>query len=133
MQNFNSSKKSYSRQFAMAYIVYMMAGSYFSSSSATPRIQKLYMHYAEMPREKQCQLEDRVISSLEKMEKRFLQKIADLRCGVRCSSCDGDILLEFYTGGFEGLQCRIRKDCTFRLAPQHYRGRRCLIPYSKAA
>ena len=133
MKNFNSSKKSYSRQFAMAYIVYMMAGSYFSSGSATPRIQKLYLHYAEMPREKQCQLEARVISSMEELDKRFLKKIADLRCDVRCSSCDDDILLEFCTGGFEGLQCRIRKDCTFQLIPQHYRSRQCFIPYSKAA
>ena len=133
MKNFNSGKKNYSRQFAMAYIVYMMAGSYFSSGSATPRIQKLYLHYAEMPRETQCQLEARVISSMEALDKRFLKKIAALRCGVRCGSCDGDILLEFYTGGFESLQCRIRKDCTFQLAPQHYKGRQCCIPYSKAA
>lgn len=53
MRTFNSSEKSYSKQRAMAYVVYMMAGSYFSSSSAAGRIPNLYLQYAEMPREKQ--------------------------------------------------------------------------------
>ena len=133
MKNFNSSKKSYSKQCAMAYIAYMMAGSYFSSSSAACRIPKMYLHYAEMPREKQYQFESRIISSMDALDKSFLRKIAALRCDVRCRICGDDILLEFHTGGFEGLQCRIRKDCTFQLIPQHYRSKQCCIPHSKAA
>ena len=117
MKSFNNSEKSYSKQHATAYIVYMMAGSYFSSSDASCRIPKLYLHYAEMPREKQYQCESRVISSMEALGKGFLRKIANLRCDVRCRPCGDDILLEFCTGGFESLQCRIRKNCTFQLAP----------------
>ena len=117
MKSLYSSKKSYSKQLATAYAVYMMAGSYFSSSGAAGRIPNLYLHYAEMPREKQYQCESRVISSMEALGKGFLQKIASLRCDVRCRICGDDILMEFSTGGFEGLQCLIRKNCTFQLAP----------------
>ncbi|NBH71946.1 hypothetical protein D3Z51_07910 [Clostridiaceae bacterium] len=117
MKTFNSSEKSYRKQRALAYIVYMMAGSYFSLGSSNRRPSNLYLHYAEMPREKQYQYESRVISSMEALGKEFLQSIATLRCNVRCKFCGDDILLEFCTGGFEGLQCRIQKNCTFQLAP----------------
>lgn len=117
MKIFSSNRKSYSKQCAMAYIVYMMAGSYFSSCGGACRIPNLYLHYAEMPREKQYQCESSVISTMEALGKSFLQKIADLRCDVRCRSCGDDIVLEFQTGGFEGLQCRIRENCTFQLTP----------------
>ena len=86
-----------------------------SSSAFSPL--NLYLHYAEMPREKQYQYESRVISSMEALGKEFLQNIATLRCNVRYRLCGDDILLEFCTGGFEGLQCRIQKNCTFQLAP----------------
>ena len=117
MKTFNSSEKSYRKQRALAYIVYMMAGSYFSLGSSNRRPSNLYLHYAEMPREKQYQYESRVISSMEALGKEFLQNIATLRCNVRCRLCGDDILLDFCTGGFEGLQCRIQKNCTFQLAP----------------
>lgn len=117
MKTFNSSEKGYNRQRATAYIVYMMAGSYFSSSGVTRKFPNLYLHYAEMPREKQYQCESRVISSVEALGEGFLQKIAVLRCDVRFRACSGDILIEFLTGGFEGLQCRIAPNGTFLLAP----------------
>ena len=117
MKTFNSIEKSYRKQRALAYIVYMMAGSYFSLSNSTFNPSNLYLHYAEMPREKQYQYESRVISSMEALGKEFLKNIATLRCNVRCKLCGDDILLEFGTGGFEGLRCRIQKNCTFQLAP----------------
>ena len=117
MKTFNSIEKSYRKQHALAYIVYMMAGSYFSLSNSTHRPLNLYLHYAEMPREKQYQYESRVISSMEALGKEFLHSFATLRCNVRCRRSGDDILLEFCTGGFEGLQCRIQKNCTFQLAP----------------
>lgn len=116
MKNFNSIEKSYRKQHAIAYIVYMMAGSYFSSNGTTRKISNMYLHYAEMPRGKQIQYESRVISAMEALGKGFLQKIAALRCDVCCRFCGDEIFLEFYTG-FEGLQCRIGKNCTFQLAP----------------
>ena len=76
MKTFNSIEKSYHKQRALAYIVYMMAGSYFSLSSSAFSPLNLYLHYAEMPREKQYQYESRVISSLEALGKDFLQNIA---------------------------------------------------------
>ena len=52
MKTFNSIEKNYHKQRALAYIVYMMAGSYFSLSSSAFSPLNLYLHYAEMPREK---------------------------------------------------------------------------------
>ena len=117
MKTFNSSEKGYNKQRATAYVVYMMAGSYFSSSGVTRKFPNLYLHYAEMPRDQQYRCESHVISGMEALGKGFLQKIATLRCDVRCKFCGDDIFMEFYTGGFEGLQCRILKNCTFELTP----------------
>ena len=47
------SAKSYGRQSAVAYIIYMMAGSYFASGTSNSRLRNLYLNYAEMPKEKQ--------------------------------------------------------------------------------
>lgn len=117
MKTFNSVEKCYSKQRATAYIVYMMAASYFSSRGAARKFPNLYLHYAEMPREKQYRCESRVISAMNALGKDFLQKIANLRYDVRYQFCGDDILMDFYTGGFEGLQCRIQKDNTFCLTP----------------
>lgn len=117
MKNFSSVEKGYSKQRATAYIVYMMAGSYFSSHGATRKFSNLYLHYAEMPQEKQYQCESRVISSMDALGKDFLTKIAALRYDVRYNFCGDDLLMEFHTGGFEGLLCRIQKNGSFRLTP----------------
>ena len=117
MKNFNSSEKGYNKQRATAYIVYMMAGSYFSSHGAPRKFPGLYLHYAEMPREKQYQCESRVISSMGALDEDFLQKIAALRCDVRCKSCGDDLFMDFHTGGFESLQCHIQKNGTFCFTP----------------
>ena len=52
---FTNSGKGYSNQLAVSYIVYMMAGSYFHKSSCKNAMEEkhLYMHYAEMPQQKQ--------------------------------------------------------------------------------
>lgn len=117
MKTFNNTEKGYSKQRAMAYIVYMMAGSYFNSQGSTDRFKNLFLHYAEMPREKQYEWESRVINSMEGLNKDFLQKIAALRYEVFFTTCDEELLMEFRTGGFESLLCRIRKNGTFQLTP----------------
>lgn len=117
MKTFNSTEKSYSRQRAMAYIVYMMAGSYFHSAKTADRFKNLYLHYAEMPQKKQYECESRVIHSIENLEPSFLEKISTLRCEPVCKTCGDKLLIEFRTGGFESLICTIRKNGSFQLSP----------------
>lgn len=115
MKTFGSTGKSYNRQKAMAYVIYMMAGSYFASGVSNNRFRNLYLHYAEMPREKQYQSEQRVIASVEKFGKDFLQKISPLRCEAVCRRSEDELLMEFRTGGFEGLSFKIEQNGNYQV------------------
>lgn len=117
MKKFSSAEKGYNRQRATAYIVYMMAGSYFHSQGDTKGFRNLYLHYAEMPREKQYECESRVIGSMERLNTGFLRRISTLRYEVVCKVRGEELLMEFHTGGFEGLLCRIQKNGSFQLTP----------------
>ena len=111
------SAKNYGRQNAVAYIVYMMAGSYFGSGTSNSRFRNLYLNYAEMPKEKQYENERRVIDSVEKLGAEFLQKIAALRCKAVCRRFGEELLMEFHPGGFGGLRFQIERNGNFRLSP----------------
>lgn len=117
MKSFGSVEKGYNKQRATAYIVYMMAGSYFNPQGSSDRFKNLYLHYAEMPREKQYDCESRVIDSMEMLGEDFLQRISLLRYEVVLKTCGEELLLEFRTGGFEGITCRIKRNGAFQLAP----------------
>ena len=116
MAIFNSTEKNYNKQRAMAYIVYMMGGSYFNSSKMDDRFKNLYLHYAEMPQKRQYECESRVISSIERMGWNFLKKISELRCEITCRACGDELLMEFCTGGFEGLRCIIYQNGSFQFS-----------------
>lgn len=111
------SAKNYGRQKAVAYIIYMMAGSYFASGTSNSGFRNLYLSYAEMPKEKQYASERRVIDSVEKLGAEFLQKISVLRCKAVCRRLGEELLMEFHTGGFGGLSFRIERNGSFRLSP----------------
>lgn len=117
MKTFNSTQKGYNRQYATAYIMYMMAGSYFFSCKTSYRLRNLHLHYAEMPRQKQYDHESHAISSMEELDKDFLQRISTLRCEVICRACGEELFMDFNTGGFEGIHCRIYKNGSFQLTP----------------
>lgn len=117
MGAFEKSEKNYSRQLAVGYIVYMMAGSYFRQTGSRRNLQNLYLHYAEMPRQKQYQYEERVIRAMDHLDRNFLQKIESLRFQVTGRFDQEDYLLDFSTGGFESLQCRVQKNGSFQLIP----------------
>lgn len=107
--------KGYDRQRAAAYAVYMMAGSYFGGRNTADRFKNMYLHYAEMPREKQYDCESRVIAAMEELNKVFLRRISNLRCEVTCRICGTVLFMEFRTGGFEWLLCEVKKNGTFHM------------------
>lgn len=119
MKNFASSEKNYDRQKAVSYIIYMMGGSYFGKCRcANSRAARhLYLHYAEMPRSRQYDCEEKVLDMIEHMSPEFLEALGTLSCETFFCDVDGDCVIHFYTGGFESLQCTVRKNGTFTIIP----------------
>ena len=117
MKTFTSTERNYNRQYAAAYVVYMMAGSCFARCRSLRVFCNWYLHYAEMPRQQQYQCESQVIRATERMTCCFLEKIAALHCEVSCRHEGDDLCLDFCTGGFEGLHCLIHPDGTFQIVP----------------
>lgn len=74
----------YKMQFAKGYIVYMMASSYFKKAICKNKREEthLYLHYCEMPQQKQFKHEEEVIRKIENIDKRILQRFETLQCHV---------------------------------------------------
>lgn len=103
------SMKTFSKQFAVSYVVYMMVGSYFHSTECRNPLEekRLFLHYAEMKTQTQIEEECKVIKALEKLNKDFLESLETLRCEVHFGRSGNYYVVDFQTGGFESLSCRI--------------------------
>ena len=91
MYSLSSEKtKSYDLQQATAYCVYMMAGSFFHRTRNMNGflVERMYMHYAEMPANRRVKLEDRILK----------QHIGE------------DYCLDFLTGGFGWIRVVVQPD-----------------------
>lgn len=120
MKTFASSEKGYNKQLAGAYIAGMMAGSYFHKCTYRSFMEEkhLYLHYAEMPKTKQYETEEKVLRSMARLEYSFLRAIGVLRCEIHSRMEEGNYVLEFDTGGFEALRCVIDPRGNCRIFPQ---------------
>lgn len=106
---FTNSGKGYSNQLAVSYIVYMMAGSYFHKSSCKNAMEEkyLYMHYAEMPQQKQLTTETEVIKCMNQLCEEFLDSIRILNCEIHFKQFENEYRVVFETGGFENVEAVI--------------------------
>ena len=76
----------------------------------------VYLHYAELPEVQKGKIADQVICQMDKLDTKFLQEIALLRCEV-VSFYEGEKLcLVFSTCGFGEIRCWITKDGWFELS-----------------
>jgi len=109
MKTFASSEKGYNKQLATAFIVGMMGGSFFYRSRFKNSITEkhLYLHYTEMPKNKQYEEEEKIIKKIAALDEEFLKKISTLKCDIICRREGNNYIIHFYTGGFESLQCEI--------------------------
>ncbi len=114
-----SNGKSYNKQFAVCYIIYMMGGSFFHKCTfgSAYEEERLYLHYVEMPKQKQYECEERVLRAVSRMDKEFLRAIQGLNCQVKCSFQGDDCKIEFLTGGFESMSCIVDEDGRFLIEP----------------
>lgn len=113
---FSLSKKQYNKQQAVGYVVYMMVGSYFHAEDLPRKFHNFHLHYAELPEVQKGKIADQVICQMDKLDTKFLQEIALLRCEV-VSFYEGEKLcLVFSTCGFGEIRCWITKDGWFELS-----------------
>ena len=113
---FSLSKKQYNKQQAVGYVVYMMVGSYFHAEDLSRKFHNFHLHYAELPEAQKGKIADQVICQMDKLDTKFLQEIALLRCEV-VSFYEGEKLcLVFSTCGFGEIRCWITKDGWFELS-----------------
>lgn len=115
MRSFINCEKGYNKQLASAYIVFMIAGSYFHKCHCQSRSPRFFLHYAEMPRQKQFEYEQRVIKKIECLDKTFLEKLSQLQCEVVGWQEEGDFVMVFQTYGFEELEFIINQNGNFQL------------------
>lgn len=101
--------KTFSKQFAVSYVVYMMGGSYFYSTECRNPLEekRLFLHYAEMKKQTQIEEECKVIQALEKLNKEFLETLGTLKSEVHFRRSGNYYVVDFQTGGFESLSCWI--------------------------
>lgn len=106
----NNSKR-YSIQLAKAYAIYMMLGSYFKSSQCTNPCEAghLYLHYQELPRQKQFREEEQILRMANGIHPEFRRRISELKCAVRFLQSDGDYYVYFETG-FEEVLATVNPD-----------------------
>ena len=111
MTTFTNSK-GYNKQFAAAYIVYMMGGSYFKKCECKNKHEekRLFLHYAEMPKQKQLNAEDGFLRKLEKLNPVFLDQMEELKSEVHFWKEDSDYNIVFQTGGFGVLECKVKEN-----------------------
>ncbi len=110
MRTFTNTKNKSNKQLAAAYAVYMIVGSYFKNCICQSQFEekRMYLNYAEISVAKQNDLEERVISQLERLDKTFLETIQNLKCKVSFLQKDKEMFLAFQTGGFEFLEYKIK-------------------------
>ena len=112
MKSFSSIEKGYNRQFATAYAAYMIVGSYFHKCTAANSYEEkhLYLHYVEMPMGKQVDCEKRIddlMLNIEYNDPEFMECIAQLNSSTYFYKEDEYFIVDFRTGGFEGLQVMV--------------------------
>lgn len=111
MKNAVMNNKRYSIQLAKVYIIYMMLGSYFKSCQCINPCEAghLYLHYQEMPVQKQFRQEEQILRIANEIHPEFRRRIDELKCAVRFFQSEGDYYVYFSTG-FEGILAIVDMD-----------------------
>lgn len=91
---------SYNVQLAKSYITYMMVSSYFKKATCQNKREEthLYLHYCEMPQQKQLKQEEYVVKTIEKIDRRILRKLENLQCSVSFEKVNTMYTIHFLTG-----------------------------------
>lgn len=112
METTNSRR--YNSQYSEAYIVYMIIGSYFADCVCSNELEEkhLYLHYKEMPANRQLRDEKSVIDFFERHYRDLITGIRGLRCEVFFRKRNGSYCICFDTG-FERIMAVISSEGKF--------------------
>lgn len=82
------------------YVIYMIVSSYFHKSSCNSRTLEtsLYLHYLEMPKNRQKNLEKQVIRRSEQDLGEVMSVLSQMNCEVVFTHRDDRYYLDFETG-----------------------------------
>lgn len=92
----------------MAYIVYMIVGSYFNKVTCKSEFaeKRLYLYYMDMREQTQEKKEFRVIRQAEEILKNYAPAFGQMNCEVVIAHSDDKYRLDFVTG-FEEVHAEI--------------------------
>lgn len=92
----------------VAYIVYMIVGSYFNKVTCKNIFieESLYLHYMDMKEKAQETKEQRIIQQAEKSLKGYRKVLEKMNCEVVISSRNNRYNLDFLTG-FERIHAEV--------------------------
>lgn len=102
----------------MAYIVYMIVGSYFNKAICKnwAMATRLYLYYAEMKEATQEANEQKVIAQAEHTFKGYEKNLEGMNCEVMLAFKEGRYVLDFVTG-FEHIHAEVDRkgNCEMQL------------------
>lgn len=102
----------------MAYVVYMIVGSYFNKVFCKNQAMadRLYLYYAEMKGSTQEAKEKKVITQAEHTFKDYENILEAMNCEVAVRFRDGRYVLDFVTG-FENVHAEVnhKGNCEIQL------------------
>jgi len=112
METTNSRR--YNSQYSEAYIVYMIIGSYFADCVCSNELEEkhLYLHYKEMPANRQLRDEKSVIDFFERHYRDLIVGISGLKCEAFFRKLCGNYYVCFDTG-FERIMAVISPEGKF--------------------
>lgn len=94
----------------MAYIIYMIVGSYFNKVRCRNAFaeKRLYLYYMEMKNQAQEAKEKKVIREAEKVLGDFEEVLGEMNCEVFFGTAEDELTIDFVTG-FEQVHVVVDK------------------------
>lgn len=95
-------------QEAVAYVAYMIVGSYFNKEKCRNQlaVDRLYLYYKEQGAKKQEMLEAGIIAQADRVLKKYEDNLAVMNCESRICVSGGRYIINFLTG-FERVHAEV--------------------------
>lgn len=114
MYKFN--EKTNNQQQQITYVLYMMISSYFHKSICSSRVleTKLLLYYRDLSGKRQEELEEKIITNIEKELKEILPVLSGMNCIVFIRKQDENYRVIFKTG-FEEVTAVVDSKGKYRI------------------
>ena len=107
-------KNARQQQYELAYVIYMIVGSYFKECDfAGPVKERCYLYYQEMKADKQVRLENDIDRDFQILAGDILDELQEMKCSLTLSY-DGIRLGLHFETGFEEFHYSILPNGEFK-------------------